>query len=68
MAEILIGSKKVVDLKVTELKEELGKRNLAKTGKKSALVKRLFEAILVEQLQSKVKKCSPLISLVASVF
>ena len=54
MAEILIGGKKVLDLKVTELKEELNKRNLAKTGKKHVLIKRLMEAILVEQLQSKV--------------
>lgn len=43
------------DLKVLELKEELGKRGLQKAGKKQALIKRLLEAILTEQLQDEVR-------------
>ena len=54
MAEIIIGGKKAEDLKVLELKEELGKRGLQKTGKKHALVKRLIEAILKEQIPEQV--------------
>lgn len=54
MAEVLICGKKVEELKVTELKEELGKRGLQKYGKKQALVKRLIEYILTEQFREKV--------------
>ena len=50
MAEILLGGKKLVDLKVTELKAELDKRGLPKKGVKSVLLTRLKNAILREEL------------------
>ena len=50
MAEILLGGKKLTDLKVTELKAELDKRGLPKRGVKSILIERLKKAILEEEL------------------
>ena len=48
MAEILLGGKKLPELKVTELKAELDKRGLLKKGVKSLLIERLRKAILEE--------------------
>lgn len=50
MAEILLGGKRLGELKVTELKNELEKRGLQKKGVKSVLLNRLKNAILREAL------------------
>ena len=50
MAEVLLGGKRLTELKVTELKAELDKRSLPKKGVKSVLVQRLKNAILKEAL------------------
>ncbi len=50
MAEILLGGKRLGELKVTELKTELEKRNLSKKGNKSTLHTRLKNVILREAL------------------
>lgn len=50
MAEILLGGKRLPELKVTELKTELEKRGLSKKGVKSVLITRLKNAILREEL------------------
>lgn len=50
MAEVLLGGKRLNELKVTELKSELDKRGLPKKGVKSVLVQRLKNAILKEAL------------------
>lgn len=50
MAEVLLGGKRLNELKVTELKAELDKRGLPKKGVKSVLVQRLKNAILKEAL------------------
>ena len=50
MAEVLLGGKRLAELKVTELKTELDKRGLPKKGVKSVLVQRLKNAILKEAL------------------
>ena len=52
MAAILLGDKRLSDLKVTELKAELDKRGLSKKGVKSVLVERLKKAILREELSN----------------
>lgn len=50
MAEdVLIGGKKLSELKVTELKSELDKRGLQKAGVKSVLMDRLRRAVLREE-------------------
>ncbi len=51
MAEVLLGGKKLGELKVTELKSELEKRRLPKKGVKSVLLTRLKNAILREALE-----------------
>jgi len=51
MAEVLLGGKKLGELKVTELKSELEKRGLPKKGVKSVLLTRLKGAILREALE-----------------
>ncbi len=48
MAEIVVDSKKLSELKVTELKDELEKRGLSKKGVKTVLVNRLRACILKE--------------------
>lgn len=48
MAEIVVDSKKLSELKVTELKDELEKRGLSKKGVKTVLVNRLRAGILKE--------------------
>lgn len=50
MAEVLLGGKRLTELKVTELKAELDKRGLPKKGVKSVLVQRLKNVILKEAL------------------
>lgn len=50
MAEILLGGKKLGELKVTELKAELEKRDLQRKGIKSVLLTRLKNALLREAL------------------
>ena len=50
MAEILLGGKRLTELKVAELKVELEKRGLQKKGVKSVLIERLKKAILEEAL------------------
>lgn len=50
MAEVLLGGKRLGELKVTELKAELEKRGLPKSGVKSVLLNRLKNAILREAL------------------
>ena len=52
MAAILLGDRRLTDLKVTELKAELDKRGLPKKGVKSVLVERLKKAILREELSN----------------
>ena len=54
MAEVLLGGKRLDELKVTELKVELDKRGLQKKGNKSALLSRLKAAILREALMTEV--------------
>ena len=51
MAEILLRGKRLAELKVTELKEELDKRSLPKKGVKNVLITRLKNAILKEELE-----------------
>lgn len=55
MAEILLRGKRLAELKVTELKEELEKRKLPKKGVKNVLITRLKNAILKEELEVQVK-------------
>ena len=50
MAEILLGGKRLTELKVAELKVELEKGGLQKKGVKSVLIERLKKAILEEAL------------------
>ena len=50
MAEILLGGKRLTELKVAELKTELEKRGMQKKGVKSVLIERLKKAILQEAL------------------
>ena len=60
MAEVLLGGKRLAELKVTELKTELDKRGLPKKGVKSVLVQRLKNAILKEALTQVSISCPPL--------
>ena len=65
MAAILLGDKRLSDLKVTELKAELDKRGLSKKGVKSVLVERLKKAILQEELSNVRTYFPPLLTLKA---
>ena len=56
MAAILLGDRRLTDLKVTELKAELDKRGLPKKGVKSVLIDRLKKAILQEELSNVLKR------------
>ena len=62
MAEVLLGGKRLGELKVTELKAELEKRGLRKYGVKSVLLIRLKTAILHEALLTQVS-CSSVFQL-----
>ena len=51
MAEILFNGRRLDELKVVELREELNKRGLSRKGIKSALIKRFEKALLKERLE-----------------
>ena len=59
MAEILFKGKKIDELKVVEIKDELGQRGLSKKGVKSVLIKRLEKALMQERLDQVSLKCVP---------
>ena len=48
MAEVELDGRKIGDLKVLEIKDELGKRGLNKKGLKAVLVRRLASVVLQE--------------------
>lgn len=52
MAELFLRGKKVSELKLVEIKEELTKRNLPKKGNKASILKRLEKALLTEKLHA----------------
>ncbi|XP_003384025.2 PREDICTED: SAFB-like transcription modulator isoform X1 [Amphimedon queenslandica] len=52
MAELFLRGKKVSELKLVEIKEELVKRNLPKRGNKALILKRLEKALLTEKLHA----------------
>ena len=52
MAELFLRGKKVSELKLVEIKEELVKRNLPKKGNKALILKRLEKALLTEKLHA----------------
>ena len=56
MAEVELDGRKIGDLKVLEIKDELGKRGLNKKGLKAVLVRRLASAVLQEG-KAKVNPC-----------
>ena len=62
MAEILLGGKRLSELKVAELKVELEKRGLPKKGVKSVLIGRLKNAILREELTQVSTKLSTILA------
>ena len=47
--ELVIDGKKLSDLKLVDIRRELGKRNLPKKGSKMVTLKRLEKAILEEK-------------------
>ena len=49
MVEVIIDGRRIVDMKVTELREALGERGLPKAGKKHDLIERLYENIRASQ-------------------
>ncbi len=56
MAEILFNGKRLDEMKVVEIREELVKRGLPRKGIKSALIKR-FEKVLLQEQLDKVSFC-----------
>lgn len=49
MADVELNGKKIGDLKVLEIKDELGNRGLNKKGLKAVLVRRLASAVVLEK-------------------
>lgn len=50
MSRIVFGDKELLDLTVKELREELGKKNLKKKGRKSDLTERLRAVLENEKM------------------
>ena len=50
MADVLFHGKRLDELKVVEIREELGRRGLSRKGIKSTLIKR-FEKVLLQEQQ-----------------
>lgn len=53
MADVLFNGRRLEELKVVEIRDELAKRNLPRKGIKSTLIKR-FEKVLLKELQEQV--------------
>lgn len=45
MDEVKVDGRRIVDMKVTELRDALGERGLSKSGKKQELIERLYENV-----------------------
>ncbi len=54
MAEMLFNGKRLEELKVVEIREELSRRGVSRKGIKSILIKR-FEKVLLQERLDQVK-------------